>query len=40
MANDKVVIFKHGFDDYISKPVEQSILLTKIEEVYNKLKAV
>ena len=40
MVNDKVVIFKHGFDDYITKPVEQSILLTKIEEVYKKLKAV
>ena len=40
MVNDKVVIFKHGFDDYIAKPVEQSILITKIEEVYKKLKAV
>ncbi len=40
MVNDKVVIYKHGFDDYITKPVEQSILLTKIEEIYNKLKPV
>ncbi len=40
MVSDKVVIFKHGFDDYIAKPVEQSVLLTKIEELYKKLKAV
>ena len=40
MVNDKVVIYKHGFDDYITKPVEQATLLLKIEEVYKKLKAV
>ncbi len=40
MVNDKVVIFKHGFDDYIAKPVDQSILLSKIDEAFKKLKVI
>ena len=36
MLEDKQVILKHGFDDYISKPVSSNILAFKIQKVINK----
>lgn len=36
MLDDKQVILKHGFDDYISKPVSSNILAFKIQKVINK----
>jgi signal transduction histidine kinase/CheY-like chemotaxis protein len=36
MIDDKQVILKHGFDDYISKPVSANILAFKIQKVINK----
>ena len=38
MLDDKKVILKHGFDDYISKPVNSGVLAFKIERIFEKLK--
>ena len=40
MMNDKDIIIKHGFDDYISKPVESSVITSKIQQflTQNKVK--
>jgi len=40
MENDKKIILKHGFDDYIPKPVDPLILTNKITILINKLKKI
>ncbi len=37
MLEDKEVILRHGFDDYIPKPVNSSIMAFKIEKLFSKL---
>ncbi len=37
MEEDKKIILKHGFDDYIPKPVDPLILTNKINTHFNKL---
>lgn len=39
MAGDKEVILKHGFNDYIPKPVNSSIITVKIEQLLSKLRS-
>ncbi len=38
MLDDKAIILKHGFDDYISKPVNAGVMAFKIEKFFTKLK--
>ena len=38
MADDKEIILKHGFNDYIPKPVNSSIITTKIKELFAKIR--
>ena len=38
MSDDKEVILKHGFDDYIPKPVKSSIITSKIKELFTKIR--
>ncbi len=38
MLEDKEVILRHGFDDYIPKPVNSSVMAFKIEKVFSKIK--
>lgn len=38
MLEDKEVILKHGFDDYIPKPVNPTVMSFKIKKVFSKLK--
>ena len=37
MANDKNVILNHGFDDYISKPVNTTTITSKINHLFSKI---
>jgi signal transduction histidine kinase/CheY-like chemotaxis protein len=37
MSNDKDVIIKHGFTDYIPKPVNSSVISTKINRILTKI---
>jgi len=39
MANDKEIILKHGFNDYIPKPVKSTIITIKINQVFTKVGA-
>lgn len=39
MAGDKEIILKHGFNDYIPKPVNASIITAKIEQLISKLRS-
>ena len=38
MLEDKEVILKHGFDDYIPKPVNPTVMSFKIKKIFSKLK--
>ncbi len=38
MLEDKEVIFKHGFNDYIAKPVNSGVMAFKIERLLSKIK--
>jgi CheY-like chemotaxis protein len=38
MIEDKEVILRHGFDDYIPKPVNPSIMSFKIKKLFSKIK--
>ena len=38
MAGDKQVILKHGFNDYIAKPVNPTIIAGKIGQLFSKIK--
>ena len=40
MLEDKEVIFKHGFDDYIAKPVNSGVMAFKIERLFSKFKII
>ena len=40
MVEDKEIILKHGFDDYISKPVNSASMAFKIERLFSKLNTV
>jgi CheY-like chemotaxis protein len=40
MVADKEIILKHGFDDYISKPVNSAAMAFKIERLFSKLNTV
>ncbi len=40
MVEDKEIILKHGFDDYISKPVNSASIAFKIERLFSKLNSV
>jgi len=37
MAGDKDVVLKHGFDDYITKPINANSLALKINQILSKL---
>jgi two-component system chemotaxis sensor kinase CheA len=39
MANDKEIILKHGFTDYIPKPVKSTIITFKIKQLFTKIDA-
>lgn len=39
MAGDKEIILKHGFNDYIPKPVNSTIITAKIGQLLSKIKA-
>ncbi|RKY99481.1 MAG: hypothetical protein DRQ13_02195 [Ignavibacteriae bacterium] len=39
MTNDKDVILKHGFDDYIPKPVNSSLIASKINQILMRIDA-
>jgi signal transduction histidine kinase/CheY-like chemotaxis protein/HAMP domain-containing protein len=38
MIEDREIILKHGFDDYVPKPVNAGVLAFKIEKVLSKIK--
>jgi len=38
MLEDKEVILKHGFDDYIPKPVNPTVMSFKIKKLFSKIK--
>jgi CheY-like chemotaxis protein len=38
MSEDKEIILKHGFDDYIQKPVNSTVMSFKIKKLFYKLK--
>lgn len=38
MSGDKEIILKHGFNDYIPKPVNATIISTKINQLFHKVK--
>jgi signal transduction histidine kinase/CheY-like chemotaxis protein/HAMP domain-containing protein len=38
MQDDQEIIYKHGFDDYIPKPVNPSMMVKKINNVFEKIK--
>ncbi|HVO75719.1 MAG TPA: response regulator [Ignavibacteriaceae bacterium] len=40
MLEDKKIILRHGFDDYISKPVNAGVLAFKIEKLFAKTKPI
>ncbi len=40
MLEDKKVILKHGFDDYITKPVNSGIMSFKIEKLFTQIKKI
>ncbi len=40
MVEDKEIILRHGFDDYISKPVNSASMAFKIERLFSKINAV
>ena len=39
MANDKEIILKQGFNDYIPKPVKSTIITFKIQQILSKVNA-
>lgn len=39
MMGDKEVILKHGFNDYIPKPVNSNIISSKIAQLFSKIKS-
>ena len=39
MANDKEIILKQGFNDYIPKPVKSTIITFKIQQIFSKVNA-
>lgn len=39
MVGDKEIILKHGFNDYIPKPVSSTIISSKIAQIFSKTKA-
>ncbi len=40
MVEDKEIILRHGFDDYISKPVDSAAMAFKIKRLLSKIKSV
>jgi len=38
MVGDKEIILKHGFNDYIPKPVNSTIITSKIAQLFSKIK--
>jgi CheY-like chemotaxis protein len=39
MSGDKEIILKNGFNDYIPKPVNSTIISTKINQLFLKVKS-
>jgi len=39
MASDNDIILKHGFDDYIPKPVNSTLIISKINKIFTKIDA-
>lgn len=39
MVGDKEIILKHGFNDYIAKPVNSTIISSKIAQLFSKIKS-
>ena len=40
MSEDKRVILKHGFDDFIPKPVNSAIINYKLKKIFSQIKIV
>ena len=40
MLEDRQIILKNGFDDYITKPVNTGVISFKIEKLFSKMRAV
>jgi CheY-like chemotaxis protein len=40
MSGDREIILKHGFNDYIPKPVNSAVITAKIEQHLSKLRSV
>lgn len=38
MSDDKSIIIKHGFDDFIPKPVNQTVINYKLQKIFNQIK--
>ena len=38
MSDEKDIIIKHGFNDYIPKPVNAAIISEKIEQLFSTIK--
>ncbi len=38
MAGDKEIILRHGFNDYIAKPVNSTIISSKLRQLFSKIK--
>jgi len=38
MSDEKDIIIKHGFNDYIPKPVKAAMLSEKIEQLFSNIK--
>ena len=39
MLEDRQIILKNGFDDYITKPVNTGVISFKIEKLFSKIRA-
>ena len=39
MVGDKEIILKHGFNDYIPKPANATIISNKIAQLFSKIKS-
>ena len=40
MLEDRQIILKNGFDDYITKPINTGVISFKIEKLFSKMRAI
>ncbi len=38
MSDDKKIILKHGFEDFIPKPVNSMIISYKLKKIFNQIR--